>query len=484
MLLEKEAFTIFVEADMSIGTETLNKLETTPPRKLLWEYAIPAIVGSLAIALYNLVDSIFIGNTPNLGDHAIGGLGIVLPIMTILTALGMLVGNGASARISILLGKGEKDAAEKVLGNALSLGVLFTGIVVLIIYFFMQPLLHAIGSTKENYRFAHEFLIFYLPCSIIFNLDYILCGAMRATGHPKRSMAFLLFGVLINIIFAPIFLFIFNMEMKGVAIATSMATIATFIPVLIHFSNKNSILRLNKNALNLEPQTIWSILSIGLASFIMQLVGSLIVFVINNRLRIYGGSIAIEAYTIANRLNLIFILLILGLTQGMQPIIGYNFGANNITRIKETMMYAMKIGFCIGLLGLIGGLFLSQLMILPFNLSKDLGFETVHALKIITITLPLSGIQMVISMFFQSIGKPLKATMLSLTRQLIFLAPALFILPYFFNINGIWGSIPLSDILSTILAIGLYIWQMRFLARTMSPKVEENMPNVTLQNNL
>ena len=441
----------------------LNRLESEQTTRLLWEYSISAIVGSLVVAIYNIVDSIYIGHGPNLGDHAIGGLGLVFPIMTFFTALGAFVGIGAATRVAIYMGEGSIDKVDRVLGNAFVLTILLTGFFVLLAYIFIDPLLHIIGATKDTYHFAHEFLIFYLPCSIFLNLGFVLSSVMRASGYPQKAMYIMLLGVILNIILAPIFIFIFEWGMRGAAIATSIAAFISFIIFIIHFLDRNSTLRLHSDKLNLDKKNVWAIMSIGFSPFLMQVAASIVVFFINNRLSTYGDSIAIEAYAIANRLNLVIILIIVGLTQGMQPIIGYNYGAKKIERVISTVNQAIKAGVSIGFLGLIGGFFFSDIAVSPFNRTPVLAGKASKALRIITIVLPLSGLQMVISNFFQSIGMPSKAIILSLTRQFLFLVPLLFILPFFFQLDGVWISIPLADVASTILAVIIYMWQIQKL---------------------
>lgn len=444
-----------------MGSVILNRLEVEQTNKLLWEYSIPAIVGSLVVALYNLIDSVYIGHGPGLGDHAIGGLGIVLPLMTLITAVGALVGTGAASRISIYLGMGDKASAEKVLGNAFSLSLLFSTGCILIIYAFIEPILLSIGATADTYKYAHEFLVYYLPCNIFLNLSYTLCSIMRASGYPKKAMYIMLAGVIANIILAPVFIFILRWGMKGAAIATFISVIVSLIPVIHHFFSKDSTLRLSVNKIGLDSRIVRAILSIGFSPFIIQLAASVVVFFINSRLRIFGGSMAIEAYTISNRLTLIIILIISGLTQGMQPIVGYNFGAKKLKRVIATVNSAIKIGICIGVIGLIGGQFFGNFVVSAFNPTEGLADEAVKALRIVTLMLPLSGLQMVISSFFQSVGMPAKSIILSLTRQFLLLIPALFILPHFFKLNGVWASIPVSDFISSIIAGGMYAWQVR-----------------------
>ncbi|MEN9919508.1 MAG: hypothetical protein RL662_1944 [Bacteroidota bacterium] len=446
-----------------MGSTVLERLEAEQPNKLLWEYSIPAIVGSLVVALYNLIDSVYIGHGPGLGDHAIGGIGIIFPIMTLITAVGFLVGTGAASRVSIFLGSGDKASAESVLGNAFSLSISLTLLLIFFLYLFLEPILLAIGATDDTYPFAYEFMLYYLPCNLFLNLSFTLSSVMRASGYPKKAMYAMLAGVIANLILAPIFIFGLEWGMKGAAIATCLSTIVSVLPILHHFFNKNSTLKFYWANTKLRLDTTKSILSIGFAQFVIQLAASVVVFFINNRLRLYGGSLAIEAYTIVNRLTLIIILVIVGLTQGMQPIIGYNYGAKRMDRVIATVNYAIKVGIAIGFVGLVVVSFFAERIVSVFNPTPALADESVQAIRIVTIMLPLSGLQMVISSFFQSIGMPMKATILSLTRQFIFLVPILFILSYYFKLLGVWATIPLSDFLSTLLAIIIYIYQIRKL---------------------
>lgn len=438
----------------------LNRLEVEQTYKLLLEYSIPAIIGSLVVALYNLIDSVYIGHGPGLGDHAIGGLGIVLPLMTLLSAVGALVGTGAASRISIYLGMGDKYSAEKALGNAVLLTLLFTGGCVFLIYIFTEPILLLIGATDDTFHYAHEFLLYYLPCGILLNVCFTLCSVMRASGYPKKSMYIMLLGVVANVLIAPLFIFILEWGMKGAAIATLLSVLVSLIPAFTHFFNKEKELSIQIDKIRLDYKIARAILFIGLAPFIMQLAASVVVFFINSQLRVYGGSTAIEAYTISNRLTLVIILIISGLTQGMQPIVGYNFGAKKIKRVISTVNQSIFAGICIGTIGLICGCFLGGPVVSIFNPSESLASEAVRALKIVTLMLPLSGLQMVISTFFQSVGLPVKATLLSLTRQFLLLIPALYILPHFFKLDGVWASIPVSDFVSSVLAGILYLWQI------------------------
>jgi putative MATE family efflux protein len=438
----------------------IDELENKQIGKLLWQYALPAIVGMMVNALYNIIDRIYIGHGPDLGDHAIGGLGIVLPIMNLTAAVGMLVGTGSASRISICLGRGDKETAEKIIGNSFLMTIIFTGTLVTGLFIFLDPILMRIGATEETFHYAKEFLLYYLPGNIFLTLCFNFNSMMRASGYPRKAMYTMLIGVIANILIAPIFIFVLEWGIKGAAIATVISMFIGLCFVMHHFMNRNSMLRLRKKNIGLNPKIVWAVSSIGLSPFFIQVAASVVIFFINNKMKIYGGNIAIEAFAIANTLIMIFIMIMVGLTQGMQPIVGYNYGAKKIGRVKETLFYTIKAGIVIGGAGLVIGLLLPDLIVKPFNPSDPLAAETSKAIRIITITLPLIGFQIVVTNFFQCIGMVTKAIFLSLTRQFLLLLPALFILSRLFGIDGVWISLPAADFLATLLTAILFVRQI------------------------
>ncbi|MDR0824168.1 MAG: MATE family efflux transporter [Prevotella sp.] len=443
-----------------LKTANIDELENKKISKLLWQYALPAIVGTMVNALYNIIDRIYIGNGPDLGDHAIGGLGIVLPIMNLTAAVGMLVGAGSASRISICLGRGDKETAEKIIGNSFLMTLLLTGTLVTILFMFIDPILETIGATAETFPYAKEFLLYYLPGNIFLTMCFNFNSMMRASGYPQKAMYTMLIGVVANIIIAPIFIFWLKWGIKGAAIATVISMFIGLCFVMHHFMNQSSMLRLRKKNIGLNPKIVWAIASIGLSPFFIQVAASVVVFFINYKLKTYGGNIAIEAYAIANTLVMIIIMVMVGLTQGMQPIVGYNYGANRVERVKETLYYTIKVGMVVGVVGLVIGMLLPDITVKPFNPSPALAEEATKALRIITVMLPLVGFQIVVTNFFQCIGMAGKAIFLSLTRQFLMLLPALFILPRLFGIDGVWYSLPFADFFATVLTGVLLLWQI------------------------
>lgn len=442
-----------------LKTANIDELVNKKISSLTWQYALPAIIGTTVNALYNTIDSIYIGH--GLGDDAMSALGIALPVMTIIAAVGMLVGAGSASRISIFLGMGDKDAAEKIVGNAFILSILFSGITIILLSVFLDPLLLLVGATEHTFPYAHEFLRYYLPGSIFSTMCFGFNNMMRASGYPMKAMITMLMSVVANIILAPIFIFIFGWGMRGAALATIISMFISLVFVMHHFLNRTSMLRLRPVNFRLDKQIVKAIVSIGLSPFFIQLASATVVFLIIHSLQRYGGDLAIGAYNIANKLVMIIIMIIVGLTQGMQPIVGYNYGARNMARVREAVNYTTKIGIIIGVVGFVIGVFLPEIVVKPFNPSPELEKAASNALHIITVMLPLVGFQVVITNFFQCIGMAGKSIFLSLTRQFLFLIPALFTLPHFLGLNGVWASIPVADFIAAVLTAIMFIWQIR-----------------------
>lgn len=442
-------------------TASIDDLRNKKISKLLWQYALPAIVGTMVNALYNIIDRFFIGHGPNLGDDAMTAIGISLPIMILITAVGMLVGAGSASRISIFMGKGDKATAEKIIGNAFLLSLIFTGTAVTLLFIFLDPILHLAEAEGDVFIYAKEFLTYYLPGAIFSTMCFGFNNMMRASGYPRKAMYTMLLTVVINVILAPIFIFVFQWGMKGAALATVISMFVGLCFVMHHFMNANSTLRLRLSNIRLNKEIVESIVSIGLSPFFMQVAASGVTFLIIHELQHYGGKVAVGAYTIANTLVMLILMIMVGLTQGMQPIVGYNFGANNMGRVKETLIYTIKMGVIIGGVGFLIGMFLPDLLVRTFNPTPPLAAAATRALRFITLTLPIVGFQIVVTNFFQSIGMASKAIFLSLTRQFLILVPALLILPRFFALDGVWGSLPLADSLSTLITATVFIWQLK-----------------------
>lgn len=443
----------------------INDLEHKGIARLLWKYVMPSVVITISMALYYIINSIYIGFGPGLGDHALGGMGIVLPILNILASLGTLVGVGASTRVSIYLGKKDEDSAKVVIGTSIMLTLLLTFIPMLFIYFFADYFLLFMGAPEETYAFAKEFLYYYLPAGLFLNMGMTLSNIMKATGYPGKAMNYMSIGVVLNVLIAPLFIFVFEWGMKGAALASSIATFIGFVFFVVHFLTKDGAVWIKKEYLRIEKHAVWDICSIGLAPFLIQGTYALSMSIVNNRISLYGGAVGLEAYTIANRVILIFIMCISGISQGMQPIIGYNYGAKNYERVKKTLIYTINLGVIVGAVGMVVSLLLKTPLISIFNPSLELAQLSAFVLIIMAVTLPLSGFQMVIGAFFQNIGMAKKSVLLSLTRQFVFLVPLIYFLPLKFGSDGVWGALPVSEVMGTLFAAVVIYDQHRRLKK-------------------
>ncbi len=447
----------------------VDELQNKKIAKLLWQYALPAIIGTLVNSLYNVIDRIFIGHW--VGDDAIAGLGLVLPIMNITAAVGMLVGAGSASRISIYLGKKDKDTAEKIAGTSFVMTLILSGLVIGLLLLFLKPVLMYAGASAVTYPYARDFLVIFLPGNLFLSLCFNFNNMMRASGYPQKAMITMLISVIANIILAPIFIHYLDWGMKGAAAATFIAMVIGFAFVMQHFTSPHSYIKLRWKNLRLNTKIVWSITSIGMSPFLIQLTASVVIFFIIAQLRVYGGTdshssdMSIAAYTIANTLLMLIVMIVLGLTQGMQPIVGYNYGAKNYDRVKEALIYTIKAGTVITTLGFILGFFFPRIFVSFFGPGPELAEKSATALRLVVICFPLAGFQIVVTNFFQCIGKAGKSIFLSLTRQVLFLVPALYILPQYLGLKGIWLSMPLADALAVSLTFVLFLIQIRSLKK-------------------
>ena len=428
-----------------------NILGTEKIGKLIWKYSLPAIVGTVVMALYNIIDRIFIGQ--GVGPLAISGLALTFPFMMLLMAFGLLIGAGSAARISITLGENNREKAEKILGNAFTLTLIISGSVIILSYIFMSDLLRLFGGTEKTIRYAEDFMRIIIPGGIFSALSFGFNNIMRASGYPKKAMYTMIICALLNAILDPIFIFWFHWGIQGAAVATNISYIVGTVWVLSHFMKKDSNLRFKRKNFKLEKDIVISIISIGLSPFSMQLAASFVIILVNATLIHYGGDLAIGAFGIINSINTLIIMIIIGLNQGTQPIIGYNYGAKLYDRMFRTLKYAVMIATCLTTIGFITGTFLPAAMASLFTRDIELQAIATKALRISVIMFPIIGIQIVVTNFFQSIGKAKISIFLSLTRQFLFLVPCLLILPPIYGLTGAWAAMPVSDGFSTIITI-------------------------------
>lgn len=422
--------------------------------KLLMQYSLPAIVASLATSLYNIVDSIFIGR--GVGVMAISGLAITFPLMNLVIAFCTLIAAGGATISSIFLGQKNIRRATDVVNNVTVLclihAIIFGGLTLL----FLDPILYFFGATAETIPYAREFMkviLYGTPLSYVF---IGLNNLMRATGYPAKAMISALLSVFVNVIVAPIFIFVFNWGIGGAALATIIGQLCAFIWVLIHFLSKKSFVHINFKSCYLTPALLKRIYTIGLSPFLMNCCACLVVVFLNKALLNSAGdmgNIAVGSYGIINRTTMLFVMIVFGVTQGMQPILGYNFGAGNWQRVRDTLMKGIWIGTAITAIGCILTESFPDTISSMFTTDENMIEIARKGFRTYFICFPFVGAQIVIQNYFQSIGKPKFSIFLSLTRQLIFLLPLLWILPNFFGMTGVWASMAGSDTLAFILAL-------------------------------
>ena len=429
--------------------------------KLIWDYALPGIVGTVVTALYNVIDRIFIGQVE--GAIAISGLAITFPAMALVSSLGMLVGSGAAARISISLGKRDHYTAEQILGNSLLLTVILNAVFITLFYILLEPILLAFGASELTYPYAREYLEIVLLGNVFVSLCYNFNAMMRSSGYPTKAMVTMLIGAVLNLILSPLFLFVFKLGIKGVAWATVISMFIGMLFVMHHFTRRSSVIRLRWRNIRLNKAIILSILSIGLSPFSMQVAASGVALLMNTSLLRHGGDLAVGAYGIINSILMLILMVVLGLNQGTQPIIGYNYGARNYHRVRETLFYALRMATLFTTVGFLFGQFFPQLLASAFTTDKELLEISSTGLRIAMLALPLVGFQIVSSNFFQSIGFAAKSIIQSLSRQLIFMVPGIILLPRIWGLKGLWIAIPVSDTLAALLSLYLLVIQLRHL---------------------
>lgn len=424
-----------------------------PVGKLLKTYAIPAIIAMTASSLYNMIDSIFIGH--GVGAYAISGIAVTFPLMNLAAAFGTLVGVGASTLISVLLGQRNYEAATKVLSNTVTL-CLITGIAFSILTLsFLDPILYFFGASENTIVYARDYMRVILLGNVITHLYLGLNNLQRAIGEPKKAMGATLFTVILNIALAPVFIFVFGMGVSGAAIATVIAQLLAAVYVFWEFTRKTKAVHFGKRILILDKRIAKDSLSIGFAPFLMNVAACVIVIFLNKQMMRYGGDLAIGAYGIVNRISFLFVMIVMGLNQGMQPISGYNYGARQYKRVREVFWKTVKFATMIMCVGFLLGLVFPKTVSGIFTSDAELVRLSAMGLSITVLMFPLAGFQMVTSNFFQSMGMVSKAIWLSLSRQILFLLPCIFLLPYLFRenpIQGVWASFPVSDLLASVLA--------------------------------
>lgn len=429
------------------------ELGTQSIRQLLVKYALPGIIAMTASSLYNIVDSIFIGH--GCGAMALSGLTVAKPFMDICAAFGSLVGVGASTMVAIKLGEKDYESANKVLGNVIVLNVLLSAIVMVVGLAFLDPILYAFGASETDIVYAREYIRIILYGNILTHIYFGLNAVLRAMGHPRSSMAATIVAVFVNVVLDPIFIFKFDMGVRGAALATIISQAIAVVWQMIVFCDPTEVVHFHRGIWRLDKVITRRALEIGMSPFLMNLAHCFVVIIINNCLMMYGGDMAKASFGIINRFTFVFAMIVMGLNQGMQPIVGYNYGAKQYNRMWRAMQLTS-----ICATGVMAGVFLlgemvPELVVKMFTHDAVLVGLTILPTRILSCSMLLVGFQMVTVNFFTSIGMAGKSIFLSLTRQVLYLIPLALLLPHVFTDNpimGVWWSIPISDAISALTA--------------------------------
>lgn len=436
----------------------LRALEYERVPKLLFRYSLPAVVGTMVNALYNIIDRIFIGQ--GVGDDAIAGLAITFPVLLFAQAFGMLVGVGASVRIAILLGQKDREKAEKVLGNSIYLTFFFNLLVAVFGYIFMDPLLELFGATPRIMPYAKNYLSLTLGFNVFADLAFSYNAIIRTTGYPLKAMLTMMIGAVMNCLLDPLFIFVFKWGIAGAAWATNISMVVTALFVMSHFFDRRSVLHFRREAFVFSFPIMRTVLAVGVSPFAMMLVNSFINVVINRSFNHYGSSeaeivSAIAAYGIIMGISQLFVQFMVGVSQGGQPIISYNLGAGHTSRSINTYKLSLLVNVSVALIGFFIANFFPEVFVRPFKPGEDLLKLTNLAIGIVFLGYPFVGIQVTTVQFFQSLGFAVQAMFITLTRQVIYLIPGLFLIPLIggLRLKGIWIAMPIADILSGLTSL-------------------------------
>jgi putative MATE family efflux protein len=434
---------------------------TAPVHKLLWKYALPAIIAMTASSLYNIVDSIYIGH--GCGALALGALTVAKPFMDICAAFGSLVGVGASSLLAIYLGERDYQRANMVLGNVIVLNVILSAVVMAVGLIWLDPILTAFGASEDTLAYAHEYMEIILYGNILTHIYFGLNSMLRSAGHPRFSMTATIVAVTINIILDPIFIFWLEMGVRGAALATVISQAVAVVWQITRFFDKEELVHFHKDIWVLDKHITKRALSIGMAPFLYNIAHCVVVIIINNQLKHYGGDFAIASYGVINRLTFVFAMIIMGLNQGMQPIAGYNYGARKYDRVMRsfylTSIYATAVMAVVFVLGE----FFPDWVTRVFTHDEVLISGTIRPMRIICSTMLIIGFQMVAGNLFTSIGMAGKSIFLSLTRQVLYLIPLLLVMPGLMTepLDGVWWAIPISDTIAALTAAVMLWFQIR-----------------------
>lgn len=434
------------------------ELGTKPVGKLLMQYAIPAIIAMTASSLYNMVDSIFIGQ--GVGAMAISGLAITFPFMNLSAAFGAAIGLGASTLMSVKLGQKDYRTAENILGNTITLNIIIGVTFGVVCLMFLDPILRFFGASDQTIVYARDYMEIILLGNAITHLYFGMNSALRSASKPRHAMYATMFTVVLNTILDPLFIWTFGLGIRGAAYATVLSQLVALIWQFWIFSNPKELIRLKRGIYSIRGDLVKNIIGIGISPFSMNVCACMVVIFINNQLVRFGGDMSVGAYGIANRIVFIFLMFVMGINQGMQPIAGYNYGAQKLDRMMQVVKLSIIAATVIMILGWFLAMLAPRQCVSLFTTDQHLIDTTVHGMRIMMVMLPIVGYQMVITNFFQCIGKVKISIFLSLSRQLLFLLPALALLPIWFGLDGVWLAQPVSDLIASVVTAWIMIVYM------------------------
>ena len=439
-----------------MGAQKITELGTEPIRKLLMKYAMPGIIAMTAMSIYNMVDSIFIGH--GVGAMALSGLTVAKPFMDICAAFGTLVGVGASSLVAIKLGEKDYRSANDVLANVVILNVLLGALIMVIGLFWLDPILYAFGASDITIVYAREYMEIILLGNIMTHIYYGLNSMLRSIGHPRISMYATILAVSLNVVLDPIFIFVLDMGVRGAALATILSQLVSVVVEMIIFLNPKEVIHFHRGIWRLKRDITMRALGIGAAPFLMHMAACFVVIVLNNQLKRYGGDMAIATFGMTNRFIFFFAMIVMGIQQGMQPIVGYNYGAKLYARMLRTFKLSVYCATCVmGTLFLFGEIF-PEGFIRLFTHDEELIAQSIAPARIMLAVMFMIGFPMITGNFYTSIGIPGKAIFLSLSRQVLYLIPLILLLPLAFEalhwspLMGVWWAFPISDSMSAITA--------------------------------
>jgi len=437
------------------------ELGTKPVGQLLVQYALPAIVAMSASSLYNIIDRAMIGQV--VGPEAIAGLGITFPLMNLGAAFGAAVGVGASTCISVKLGQRDYETAERLLGNTVTLNLIVGFCFMVVCLTFLDPILRFFGASEVTLPYARQFMVVILLGNMVTHMYFGMNAVLRAAGKPRHAMYATLFTVAMNILLVVAFVWWFRWGIRGAAMATIASQSMALCWQMWIFSDQKELLHLKKGIYKLKSDLVRNIVAIGVSPFLMNATACVIVIFMNNQFVRYGGDMAVGAYSIANSLAMVFFMFVMGVTQGMQPIVGYNYGAEKYDRMFRCLWLAIGAATTILLIGWGTSMLFSREMARIFTTDETLLELSARGIKIVMAVFFVVGSQAVITNFFQSIGKVKISIFLSLTRQLLVLLPLAYVLPMFFELDGVWYAMPCSDFASFAMTLPLLFWYMKRL---------------------